>query len=107
MRSAKNATLVTLATAMTSAAARILRPRASRAPACARTASLHDLPGGEAHYAAAAARERLVVRDQHQRGAVFAVHLEQQVDHAAAGRRVEAAGRLVGEQHLGPHHEGA
>ena len=47
------------------------------------------------------------MRHQHQRGAVFAVHLEQQADDGGARIGIEAAGRLVGEEELGPHHERA
>jgi hypothetical protein len=44
---------------------------------------------------------------EQQRRAAFAVQLEQEVDHLAAGRRVQVAGRLVREQQLRPGHEGA
>src|SRR5262245_30023534 len=112
-RSAKKATLATLPTARTRASAstrssparqsrrRILR--ASRAivstfpvdPACDQA----DLPS-------AAARDRLVVGDEQERGSAFRVQLEHQVDHAGARRGVEVAGGLVGEEQLGPGDEG-
>ena len=40
-----------------------------------------------------------VVGDQHERRAGFAVQLEHQLHHRLAGGEVEAAGRLVGQQH--------
>ncbi|MNL15893.1 hypothetical protein D3C87_1369060 [compost metagenome] len=42
------------------------------------------------------------MRDQHQRGPGVAVQLEHQRDHGLAGARVEAAGRLIGEQDVRP-----
>ena len=46
-----------------------------------------------------ARRDRRVVGDQHQRGAQFLVQLEHQLHHGLAGGEVQAAGRLVGQQH--------
>ena len=47
------------------------------------------------------------MRDQDQRGAEVAVHLEQQVDDALAGGVIEAAGGFVGKQQPGRGSEGA
>ena len=57
-----------------------------------------DAAGAQPHDAVAALRQRIVVRDQHQRGAALDVAGEQQVDHLPAGRLVEIAGRLVGDE---------
>ena len=45
----------------------------------------------------AARRQRRVVRDQHQRGAVLAMAAEQKLDDFRSGRFVEIAGRFVGD----------
>jgi hypothetical protein len=42
-----------------------------------------------------------IVGDQHERGAAGAVNLQQQLDHLAARRTIEVAGRLVGQQDRG------
>ena len=55
----------------------------------------------------AARRDRAVMGHQHERRAVRGVQVEQQLDDARAGRRVEVAGRLVGEQDGGLGHESA
>ena len=47
------------------------------------------------------------MRDQDQRGAEVAVHLEQQVGDALAGGVIEAAGGFVGKQQPGKGSEGA
>ena len=52
-------------------------------------------------------RDRLVVGHDHQRRLRRAIQLEQQLDDALAGHRVEIAGRLVREQHGRPRHERA
>ena len=46
-------------------------------------------------------RERLVVRDQHHRGARLLVDLAKHLEHELAGAEVEVAGRLVAENQLG------
>src|SRR5260370_1409463 len=62
---------------------------------------------GDAQDTIAAARQRHVMSDQDQGRAVGARQLEQQIHHLLAGRAVEIAGRLVGQQELGTAHEGA
>src|SRR5690606_6918585 len=62
---------------------------------------------GEPHHAIAALREAGVVGDEKERRAVLRAQLEEEVDHEPAGRLVEIAGRLVGEQKLRPGGEGA
>ena len=57
-----------------------------------------DPPGAQPHHAVAALRQREIVGDQHQRGAALRVPGEQELDDLAAGRLVEIAGRLVGDQ---------
>ena len=52
-------------------------------------------------------RDLAVVSDQHQRRALPAAELEHQLHHLLAGREVEAAGRLVGQQQRGSIDEGA
>jgi acyl-CoA thioesterase-1 len=47
------------------------------------------------------------VGHQHQRRAVLAVEVEQQIRHRLAGLAIEIAGRFVGEQQLGRAGEGA
>ena len=88
------------------------RPSASRAtgPSSAkRSARIQPTsrPASSSIDAAAARRDLAVVRDQHERRAVRRVELEQELDDACAGRGVEVAGRLVGEQHRRARHEGA
>ena len=62
-------------------------------------AALADDPAvGQVKPALAALGEDRVVRDQQQRRAEPRVLLEQLIDHRLAGRAVEIAGRLVGQQ---------
>ena len=103
-------TLVMLATATTSAIASTRSSPARQSRSSMRQRLLHRAGDPARHQAddpAAALREVLVVRHHHERGAEAAVQLEHQLDHALARLRVEAAGRLVGEQQLRPHREGA
>src|SRR5579862_2693516 len=79
--------------------------RGLRVPGFDRSASaksifMSDRAGGDVQAAVASPREVRIVRDEHQRGAAFAVHLEEEVDHVFAGRRVEIARGLVGEEQL-------
>ena len=67
----------------------------------------HDPSAVEFDHAVATIGQPVVVRDQHQRRAVRVVQLEQQVDDARAGHRVEVAGGLVGEQHFRTRRERA
>ena len=69
--------------------------------------TLLDSPAGEADRAPAAAGERLVVGHEDERRALLGVELEDEIDDAGAGRRVEVAGRLVGEEQLRAHDERA
>ena len=62
---------------------------------------------GDAQDAVAAPGQRHVVGDQDQGRALGARQLEQEVHHLLAGGAVEIAGRLVGQQELGPADEGA
>ena len=55
----------------------------------------------------AACGEPFIVRDQHQCRALLGLQREDQVDHARAGRGIEVAGRLVGEQQPRRAGEGA
>ena len=55
----------------------------------------------------AAPGQALVVGDQHQGRAAFAVKLEQQFGDMRASMGVEVAGGFVGKQHLGLGGEGA
>jgi hypothetical protein len=50
--------------------------------------------------------DRRVVRDEHYRKAVGAVQLAERLEDATAGGLVEIAGRLVGQEHPRPGHEG-
>jgi len=52
-------------------------------------------------------RDLRVVGDDDQRGAALPVHFEHQVDDGLPGARVQASGRLVGEQDSRPDHERA
>src|SRR6185369_4056729 len=113
-RSAKNPTVVTLAIAITSA---MKSTRSSAAAALRRSIRMasgivigcsilgHDLARGDVDAPVAAPREIRIVRDQHERGAALAVHLEQQLDHVLAGDRIEVAGGLVGEEKPRLRHE--
>ena len=56
------------------------------------------MAGTQPHGAAAARRERGVVRDQHQRGAVLAMTGKQKLDDLLAGILIEITGRFVGHQ---------
>ena len=47
------------------------------------------------------------MRDHDERGAVHAVHLEQELEHLIRGLRIEIAGRLVGEHEARLEHERA
>jgi hypothetical protein len=47
------------------------------------------------------------MRDQHQRRALLGLQRKDQIDHTRAGRGIEVAGRLVGEQHARRTREGA
>ena len=58
-----------------------------------------DAAGTHRHLARAARRQRRVVGHQHQRHAAFPGLAEQEVGDLPAGRLVEIAGRLVGDQH--------
>ena len=51
-------------------------------------------------------RHRTVVGDDHQRGPGAAVQPQQQVHHSAGRRRVQRAGRFVGEHQAGSVHQG-
>ena len=64
-------------------------------------AASFDPAGAQPHDAVAALRQRVVVRDQDQRGAALDVAGEQKLDDLLAGRFVEVAGRLVGDQDRG------
>ena len=65
--------------------------------------------GSAAHldHAARAGGERGIVRDQHQRGAGFAIQPEEHLDDRAARLRIEIAGGLIGEKDLRPMDESA
>ena len=113
MRSVKKPTPVSAVTATSSAASstasspeRQSRESASNAKRSA-LIGFTSLPGVQLDHAVAARRDRAVVGHEHERRAVRGIEVEQELDHARAGRRVEVAGRLVGEQHGGPRHEGA
>src|SRR5262245_3590696 len=58
---------------------------------------LDQHPVDELHAPAEPQREVRAVRDHDERGAVHAVHLEQELEHLICGLRIEIAGRLVGE----------
>src|SRR5581483_6443758 len=111
-RSVKKATLVTPATAIAIASARMRSSPARQSRASMRSASLMrcascDPPRREPDLARAAAGDRLVVRHEDQRRAALGVQREHELDHRGAGRRVEVAGRLVGEEQLRLGDEGA
>ncbi len=57
-----------------------------------------DLPRMHVQHAIAARRKRGVVGDQNERGAALAMAAKQKFDDLAAGRFVEIAGRLVGDE---------
>src|SRR5688572_17321128 len=115
-RSAKKPTVVTLATAISSA---ISSTRSSPADQLRRSILIEsgrcltfsvlvgDLARSDVDAAVAAAGEVRIVGDQHQRGAALAVHLEEQVDHVLSRGRVEVACGLVGEEQPRLGHEGA
>ena len=66
-----------------------------------------DPARAHADHPVAARGERRVVRDEHQRRAAPRRQIEHQVDDRAAGRLVEIAGRLVGDQQRGAGRERA
>ena len=55
----------------------------------------------------AASRQRFVVRDEYQRGALRAIEFQHQFDDLAAGGGVEVAGGLICKQYLRLDDEGA
>src|SRR5262252_6552883 len=57
-----------------------------------------DPARAQSHHTVATRGERVIVRHQHQRGAALLVASEQELDDLAAGRLVEIAGRLVGDE---------
>ena len=59
---------------------------------------MFDPPRAQPHHAVAALRQRRIVRHQYQRGAALLVAGEQELDDLTAGRLVEIAGRLVGDE---------
>ena len=77
--------------------------RAGRAASLTRPGSRgraisHDAPVPELHDPVGEGREGGVVGHQHERDAVAAVEADEEIDDLAAGRGVEVAGRLVGQQ---------
>jgi len=55
----------------------------------------------QADHAIGAARERLIVRHEHQGGPAPPVQRQQELDDLLAGRGVEIAGGLVGQEQAG------
>src|SRR5438309_1896001 len=113
-RSAKKATLVIPPTASTraSASTRSSPARQSRSSIRRARRGIALAPGvnpsgDEPDLAAAAAGDCIVVGHQHERRARLRVHLEHQLDHAGAGRRIEIPGGLVGKEELRLGDEGA
>src|SRR5438445_1525477 len=108
-RSAKNPTVVTLATAMRSASSNTRNSPADQLRRSMRIATgtlltsvlVGDGAGGDVQPPVAAPGELGVVRDEHERRAALAVHLEEQIDDVLARLRIEVAGGLVGEKELG------
>ena len=78
------------------------RERGELSPRHAHAASASEIDGAIAqpHDAPGAAGERLIVRHEHDRRAVFAVERLEQLDDPAARRCIEVAGGLVGEEDL-------
>ena len=111
-RSAKKPTVPTLATASTIAAISTSSSPARQSRNSIRSASLNvgmrsarrlvadEAAGGERHPARATRREPHVVRDEQQRRAVLAIEAEHEIGDFGAGRVVEVAGGLVGQQQL-------
>ena len=83
---------------------RICRAALSRRPA--RTIG-GDHPVGQRDHALAAFGQRRIVGDDHQRRAGFRAAFKQQVGHGVAGRGVEIARRLVGEDQRRTRGDGA
>ena len=77
-------------------------PQAAAASACVSIAA-----GAQAHDAVAALGQVEIVGDEHQGGAAIPLQGEQQVDDGVAGRLVEIAGRLVGDEDRRVGHDGA
>src|SRR5688572_20795451 len=114
-RSAKNPTVVTLATAMKSASS---STRSSPADQLRRSIVIaienlfmsvlvRDFTRADVQPPLAALGELHIVRDEDERRAALAVHLEEKIDHVLAGGGIEVPGGLVGEEELGFGHEGA
>ncbi len=113
-RSAKKPTVPTLPTASTSAATSTRNSPARQSRRSRRSASRSvfmrsgrdatrrrtSRPADSESLRAAARRERRVVRDQHERGAVLAIETEHEIGDLDARRAVEVARRLVGHQQL-------
>src|SRR6185436_17277277 len=68
---------------------------------------MRNLAGGDMQTAIAALAELGIVGDEDQRRPALAVHLEEELDHLLARRRVEVSRRLVGEEKLGLGDESA
>src|SRR5664279_45204 len=80
----------------------------SFAPRRRRTTSSRTDPSRlDAQLLVAARGDGRIVRDEDERRPRLAVQLEHQLHHRLAGREIEAAGRLVGEQQRRPDDEGA
>lgn len=75
-----------------------LRGRPLHSGAALLRVRLDDAAGVDRHGRRTAARKFDIVRDEHERGTVRAVQFEHQVDDGMPGGRIEAAGRLVGEE---------
>src|SRR6185503_18661661 len=114
-RSAKNATVVTLATAMKIAATSTRSSPALQLRRSSFIASLADFiyasifvgdrSSRDVQPPVATPREIGIVSDQHQSGAALAIHLEEELDHVLARGRVEVARGLVGEEQARLAHE--
>src|SRR3989338_8115991 len=64
-----------------------------------------DLTRYQADGAMALVRQALVVSDEHERGGVFLVEREQQIDDTGTGGAVEIAGGLIGKEDSGLRRE--
>jgi len=69
--------------------------------------TVYYLPRRQMQLPAATLRQRIVMRDQYQRGALRVVQFQHQFDNLRAGSGVEISGGLVGKQYLGLDDKGA
>src|SRR5688572_291812 len=79
-----------------------MRTASSLRQPLSRRFAVDEAAARETEHPVAALGKPLVMRDQKERRAALAIELEHEIDDLIAGRRVEIAGRLVGQKERGP-----